>query len=134
MKALFSYVHWGRVLLTGILIAILVVILNTVLFLLAIHVWGQPDQSQVVLQVTFWITSIVGILLTVGCTVWVVRKIERKAPLHGLLVGLVASLILFLLSPGFQGSLYQAALLTFVLMIVGGWLGGVLGSREQKKT
>ena len=38
MKAHFSHVHWGRVLLTGILIVILVVILNIVLLWLASHV------------------------------------------------------------------------------------------------
>jgi len=40
MKAQFSYVHWGWVLLTGVLIVILVVILTTVLFVLASYVWG----------------------------------------------------------------------------------------------
>ncbi len=133
MKAQFSHVHWGRVLLTGVLVAILVAILTTVLFLLAIYVWG--DQAPIAFQVTFWGHSILALLLTVGGGVWVARKVEREAPLHGLLVGLVAALILFLFSV-FQVRFYLVPLETYVLilMVVAGWLGGVLGSRGREKS
>ena len=132
MKALFSDVHWGRVLLTGILLVILDVILNTVLLLLATHIWSQPDQAQIAIQVSSWSSYILVILLTVGGAVWVARKVEREAPLHGLLVGLVVALILLILSVGF-GSPLLMALLTFDLNLAAGWLGGVLGSRGRKK-
>ena len=132
MKALFSEVHWGRVLLTGILLVILDVILNTVLLLLATHIWSQPDQAQIAIQVSSWSSYILVILLTVGGAVWVARKVEREAPLHGLLVGLVVALILLILSVGF-GSPLLMALLTFDLNLAAGWLGGVLGSRGRKK-
>ncbi len=95
MKALFSYVNWGRVLLTGVLVVILVVILNTVLLLLTTRVWGQPDQAQLTIQISSWITYILLLLLTFGGAVWVARKVEREAPLHGLLLGLVVALILY---------------------------------------
>ena len=102
MKALFSDVHWGLVLLTGVLVVILIVILNTVLFLLATHVWwSQPNQAQIAIQVSSWSTYILLILLTFGGAVWVARKVEREADLHGFLVGLVVALTLFLLSLGF---------------------------------
>ena len=132
MKALFSDVHWGRVLLTGVLVVMLVVILNTVLLVLATHVWGQPDQAQIAIQVSSWSSYILVILLTVGGAAWVARKVEREAPLHGLLVGLVVALILLILSVGFGSSLLMA-LLTFDLNLAAGWLGGVLGSRGRKK-
>jgi len=132
MKALFSDVHWGRVLLTGVLLVILDVILNTVLLLLATHIWSQPDQAQIAIQVSSWSSYILVILLTVGGAVWVARKVEREAPLHGLLVGLVVALILLILSVGF-GSPLLMALLTFDLNLAAGWLGGVLGSRGRKK-
>jgi hypothetical protein len=144
MNAHFSHVHWGRILLTDVLIVILVIILNTVLFLLATNIWGPPSQSENVYQVTFWSTSILGILLTVGGAVWVARKVEREAPLHGFLVGLVAALILFIFNPAitnfFQGAfrgrldLLMMALGTFFLMVAAGWLGGVLGSRGREKS
>jgi len=132
MKALFSDVHWGRVLLTGVLLVILDVILNTVLLLLATHIWSQPDQAQIAIQVSSWSSYILVILLTVGGAAWVARKVEREAPLHGLLVGLVVALILLILSVGF-GSPLLMALLTFDLNLAAGWLGGVLGSRGRKK-
>jgi putative membrane protein (TIGR04086 family) len=132
MKALFSDVHWGRVLLTGVLLVILDVILNTVLLLLATHIWSQSDQAQIAIQVSSWSSYILVILLTVGGAVWVARKVEREAPLHGLLVGLVVALILLILSVGF-GSPLLMALLTFDLNLAAGWLGGVLGSRGRKK-
>ncbi len=133
MKALFSGVHWGRVLLTGVLVVILDVILNTVLLLLTTHIWGQPDQAQIAIQVSSWSTYILVILLTVGGAVWVARKVEGEGPLHGFLVGLVVALILLLLSVGF-GSPLLMALLTFDLNLAAGWLGGVLGSRGRKKS
>ena len=129
MKAHFSHVHWGRVLLTDVLVIILVAILNTVLLLLAIGVWGL---TEIAYQVTSWSTSILAILLTVGAAIWVGRKVEREAPLHGFLVGLVVALILLIISVGF-GSPLLMALLTFDLNLAAGWLGGVLGSRGRKK-
>ena len=132
MKALFSDVHWGRVLLTGVLLVILDVILNTVLLLLATHIWSQPDQAQIAIRVSSWSSYILVILLTVGGAAWVARKVEREAPLHGLLVGLVVALILLIISVGF-GSPLLMALLTFDLNLAAGWLGGVLGSRGRKK-
>src|SRR5947207_16005737 len=94
MKAQFSQMHWGRVLLTGVLVVILVVILNTVLLVLATHVWSQPDQALIAMQVSAWSTYILLLLLTFGGAVWVARTAEREPLLHGLLVGVVAGLIL----------------------------------------
>lgn len=133
MKAQLSQVHWGRVLLTGVLVVILVVILNTVLLVLATHVWSQPDQAQIAIQVASWSTYILLLLLTGSGAVWVAVKVEREAPLHGLLVGLVVGLILFLLSRGF-GSPVLVALVTLVLNAAVGLLGGVLGSRGRERS
>ena len=143
MKAHFWQVHWGRVLLTDVLLIILVVILNTVLLWLASSVWGPPFQTEMIYQVASWSTSILAILLTFGGAVWVARKVEREAPLHGFLVGLVAALILLIFSPDvtnfFQGAyrgkldLLVRALGTLFLMVAAGWLGGVLGSRGREK-
>ena len=128
MKDQFSQVHWGRVLLTGVLVVILVFILNTVLLVLATHVWGRPDQAQIAIQVSSWSTYILLLLLTFGGAVWVARTVERETLLHGLLVGLVVGFILLLLSLG-SGSPLLMALVTFVLNMASGFLGGILGSR-----
>jgi putative membrane protein (TIGR04086 family) len=131
MKAQFSHVHWGRILLTSILVVILVIIFNTVLVWPISLIWHQPDQRQIVYQVVSWSTNIVALLLTVGGALWVARKAERAAPLHGFLVGLVAALILLPLG---KATIDLVALVIFVLMIAAGWLGGVLGSRGREKS
>ena len=141
MKAHFSQVHWGRILLTDLLVIILVAILNTVLFWLAIGVWGFTEMAYLVGS---WSTSILVLLVIVGAGIWIARKVEREAPLHGLLVGLIAALIFFIFLPGvthfFNGAdrgrldLLVGALFTSVLTIGAGWLGGVLGSRRREKS
>jgi putative membrane protein (TIGR04086 family) len=141
MKAELSQVRWGRVLLTGVLVAIL----STVLLYLVIAVYaaslaiqarGQPDQAQIaqfVNQVAPWGGPILAILLTIGGAVWVARKVARGATLHGLLVGLVAAISLLIVGLAFR-RLDLVALLTFVLMVAAGWLGGFLGSRGREKS
>lgn len=130
MKAQFSQMQWGRVLLTGGLVVILVVILNTVLLVLATHVWSQPDQAQIAIQVSSWSIYILLLLLTFGGAVWIARIVEREPLLHGILVGLVVGLVLCILSMGF-GSPVERALVTLVLIMAAGSLGGVLGSRGR---
>ena len=130
MKAQISQIHWGRVLLTGVLVVILVIILNTVLLVLATHVWSQPDQAQIAIQVSSWSTYILLLLLTFGGAVWVARTVESEPLLHGLLTGLVVGLVLCILSMGF-GSPVLRALVTLVLNMAAGYLGGLLGSRGR---
>ena len=129
MKAHFSHVHWGRVLLTVVLVTILVAILNAVLFWLVGLVWHQPDQQQIVVQVVSWSTFVLQLLLTVGGGVWIARRVEREAPLHGVLVGLVIALFFFLFSLSFRTPAL-VELVSFILTVAAGWLGGVLGSRR----
>jgi putative membrane protein (TIGR04086 family) len=130
MKDLFLQLHWGRILLTGVLIVILVVILNTVLFVLATHVWSQPNQAQIAIQVSAWSTYILLLLLTFGGALWVARMVEREPLLHGLLIGLVVGFIICFLSLSF-GSPILRSLVTFVLNMAAGYLGGFLGSRGR---
>ncbi len=123
--------HWGLVLGTGILVAILVVILEIVLIRLISLVWGQPDQYLIDRQVTLLGTYAVEFLLTFWGGVWIARKVERNAPLHGFLVGLAAALILDLLC---SSSFDLVTVLFFVLTVAAGLLGGVWGSRRRKQS
>jgi len=72
MKVQFSRMNWGRVLLICVLVVILVIILNMVLPVLTNHVWSQPDQAQIAIQISVWSIYILLLLLTfggaVGCT------------------------------------------------------------------
>jgi putative membrane protein (TIGR04086 family) len=133
MKAQFSQMYWGRVLLTGILVVILVIILNTVLFVLASHVWSQPDQAQIAISVSAWSTYILLLLLTFGGAIWVARTVEREPLLHGLLMGVVVGLIICILSLGF-GSPILRSLITLVLNMAAGFIGGIVGSRGRQQS
>ncbi len=131
MKAELSRVHWGRILLTSILVVILVIIFNTVLVWPISLIWHQPNQRQIVYQVVSWSTFVLQLVLTVGGAVWVARKVGSGAPLHGFLVGLIVALIFFPLSLGFRNPAL-VMLVSFVLTVAAGWLGGVLGSRGRE--
>ena len=130
MKAAFSQIDWGRVLLTGVLLVVLFVILYIVLFVLTSHVWSQPDQVQTANSVSAWSTYILLLLLTFGGAIWVARTVESEPLVHGLLVGLVVGFIICLLSLG-SGSPILRSLLTLVLNMAAGYLGGFLGSRRR---
>ena len=130
IKAVFSEMQWGRILLPAVLVVILVVILNTVLLVLANHVWSQPDQAQIAIQVSSWSTYILLLLLTFAGAVWVAHTAETEPLLHGLFMGLVVGFILCFLSL-FFGSPILRSLLTFVLNMAAGYLGGLLGSRGR---
>lgn len=135
MKAHLKQVHWGQVLLTGVGVLILVVLLNSAVALLALRIWGQQDHGLIAVQVDLWSTTILDFLVITGGGIWIARKVKREAPLHGLLVGLLVALIFFLLDWGFSGSIGRLVPLVlgeFVLAIVAGWLGGVLGSRRLR--
>jgi putative membrane protein (TIGR04086 family) len=132
MKVQLSQVHWGRVASAVILTVFLTLTLNFIVDLLAFQIWSRPDQEQIVRQVLFWNPTILPILLTFAAALWVVHKIERKPRLHGLLVGLIVALILFFFSSGFQGEFVLVTLITLLLTIAVGWLGGVLGSGGGK--
>ena len=130
MKAAFSQMHWSRVLLAGLLIVMLIVILNVVLFVLASHIWSQPDQAQLAISVPAWSIYILLFLLTFGGAIWIARTEEREPLLHGLLGGLGVGIIICLLSLAF-GSPILRSLLTLVLNMAAGYLGGFFGSRGR---
>ena len=136
MNVHIAHVRWSQVLLTSVGVVILVVILNTVVAFLVFRVGGQLDHGLIAMKLDLSIATILDFLVIVGGGVTVARKVESEAPLHGLLVGLLVALIFFLLNWGFSGfigSLVLLALGEFVLAIVAGWLGGLLGSRGLRR-
>src|SRR5574340_202922 len=120
--------YWGRVLLIGTLIVILIFIFNIVLLVLANHIWSQPDQAQMAIGVSSWSTYILLLLLTFGSALWVARTVEKEPLLNGLLLGITVGVLICILSLGF-GSPILRSLVTFVLNMAAGYLGGFFGSR-----
>ena len=64
----------------------------------------------------------------------VAGKVERAAPLHGFLVGLVVALISLLLDLVFSREINLMGLVLYVLMVAAGLLGGVLGNRRREQS
>jgi hypothetical protein len=127
MKAQFSQMDWRRVLLLGSLIVILVFILNIVLNVLTIRIWSQPDQAQTAIQVSSWSIYVLLLLLTFGTAIWIARTVEKEPLLNGLLMGTVVGVLICILSLAF-GSPLLRSLVTLVLNMAAGYLGGLLGS------
>ena len=130
MRAQLLHLQWGRAFLTALLVVILVIIFSAVLDLVAIHIWSQPNQEPTFRTVVFWGTLVLQLLLTVVCGLWLAGNVERKAPLHGLLMGLFSALFFITFSISFKDTTLVVAI-SFVLTVAAGWLGGVLGSRGQ---
>jgi uncharacterized membrane protein len=130
MKDQLSQMDWRRVLLIGALIVILVFILNIVLNVLTNHIWSQPDQAQTAIQVSSWSIYALLLLLTFGTAIWIARTVEKEPLLNGLLMGTVVGVLICILSLGF-GSPLLRSLVTLVLNMAAGYLGGLLGSRGQ---
>src|SRR5260370_41429704 len=118
--------HWGWIFLTGLLVVIMVIILNIVLLWLAGNIWPQPNQELMLVRFLFLSTFVLQLLLTVGGGIWIAQNVEREAPLHGLLMGLVIALIFipFSLSLNYPA---LVELVSFVLTFAACWIGGVLG-------
>ena len=132
MKAQFTKVQWGRVVLASIVVVILTIFLNYVLFLFVLLIWGQAKQVIPAFFMNGVVTSsILIILLTFASALWVTRTVAREPRLHGFLIGLIVAFLLFLITLGFRGEFVFVAVITIILTIEAGWLGGVLGSRGR---
>jgi len=72
-----------------------------------------------------WIGPISLILFTVLGAMWIARRVETAIPLHGVILGALASLVNII----FDG-LSLNSLLTTILTIAAGWLGSQLSARK----
>ena len=107
--------HWGRVLVGGVLAELLVF---AVVFPV-LHFFGQ--------QAFLVAIPIASALLPFLLAVWVGHRVRSHVVLHGTLVGVVAALMYLVLNWGQpQPVLYQ---ISHALKVVGGLTGGVVISR-----
>ena len=132
MKAQLLHLQWGRAFLTALLVLILVIIFSAVLDWVAGHIWTQPDQQLMLEQFLYWSTFVLQLLLTVGGGLWLARNVKREPPLHGLLMGLFTAIIFLTFSISFKDTAL-VVLISFVLTVAAGWLGGFLGSLKRQK-
>ena len=100
-----SQVKWVRVLLTSLVVYLIsfltiFVIVTGYAFILAFQARGAPDQTMIQAfanQYAPWIGPISLILFTVLGARHVARRVENAVQLHGLILGLLTSLVNFVL-------------------------------------
>jgi hypothetical protein len=131
MKVQLTRVQWGRVLLASGLVIIATIFLNYVVFLFVLIIWGQTKHIPDIFLNGVGSSSVLIIVLTLVSALGVARTVQGQPRLHGLLVGLIAAFLLFLITSGFRGEFVFLALITTILTIEAGWFGGVLGSRRR---
>jgi len=130
MKAQLSQVQWGLVLKTAVVLYLLTLILGLGLSLLLQVFLNRSHLDQGAIQSFTVITALLVVVVTGYGALWVARKVDRAATLHGFLVGMVVALISFLLDLAFSGAIHSVGLVLYVLMVASGLLGGVLGRRR----
>ncbi len=129
--------QWKKILLGSILASVGNVILvggiiGAYAFNLAIQAQGEPDSDKIEAfanQFTVWGAPTLAIVLTFFISLWVIRKIETQATLHGLLIGLIAAVLSFLIGLGFTEPLDLITIAEFMLIIGAGWLGSLFSPR-----
>ena len=133
MTAQLSQIKWGRVLLTTAaeyILSFLMVFLIVTAYAtyLAFQARGAPDQVMITAfanQYAPWIGPISLILFTALGAMWMARRLEAAVPLHGVILGVLASLVNII----FDG-LSLNSLLTTILTVAAGWLGAQMSARK----
>ena len=133
MTAQFSQIKWGRVILTTIVVYVLsfitvFLIVTGYASYLAFQARGAPDQAMIQTfanQYAPWVGPISLILFTLVGAMWMARRVDAAVPLHGAILGGLASLVNIV----FDG-LSLNSLVTTILTIAAGWLGSQLSSRK----
>jgi putative membrane protein (TIGR04086 family) len=133
IKTQLSQVHWDLVFKTAVVIYIVTLILGLSLSVLLLKLMnGGPPNSQPAAQAAFLVTALLVIVVTGHGALWVARRVERAALLHGFLVGLVVALLSFVLDLIFSRQANLSGGILYLLMVAAGFLGGVLGSRGRE--
>ena len=133
MTAQHSQIKWGRVLLTTAaeyILSFLMVFLIVTAYAtyLAFQARGAPDQVMTTAfanQYAPWIGPISLILFTALGAMWMARRLEAAVPLHGVILGVLASLVNII----FDG-LSLNSLLTTILTVAAGWLVAQMSARK----
>ena len=133
MMDLLSKVIWWRILVATMVTYLASFILTVALIVVytLFTVWQGPSSETSI----DWLLGGIGTwstpVLTFFAAAWAARKAEHSAAiLHGLVVGLLVALVFGLV---FFWPFDLATLVLFVLMVVAGSLGGVIGARFPKR-
>lgn len=133
----FSQIKWGRVTWTTLIVCgasflIVFLIVTAYATSLAVQARGAPDQTMIqafASQYAPWVGPISLILFTFLGAMRMARFVRTAAQIHGLILGVLVSLVNIVL--GSVGSFSLTTLLTTVLLIGSGWLGGRLSTPKE---
>ena len=128
-----SQIKWGRVTVTALAVYILsfltiFIIITGYATYLGFQARGAPDPTLIASfanQYSPWIGPISLILFTLVGAMLMARRVENAAPLHGIILGLLTSLINLV----FDGLSLNALAIT-ILTIAAGWLGSRLTAKK----
>jgi hypothetical protein len=135
MNSQLSQIRWWRVTWTaltvyGVSFLLVFLIVTAYASYLAFQVRGAPDQTMIQAfanQYAPWLAAISLILFTLLGTMWLARFVRTDIQFHGLVLGVLVSFVNLV----FEGmdAFSLTSLITTVLIIGAGWLGGRLSAR-----
>lgn len=139
MKLDFSNINWRRVILAGLASPVLgFVFLVLALTLYAVGVafrTGRFDQtiiSKFLTQIGPSATPIILMITTIWAAMHVSRGVKSEQILHGSLVGVIASAPALAIGIILAGTFDLTVLGLAVLTLAAGYIGGQMGSQEQR--
>ena len=111
-------IQWGRILLAAFL-------MELVLFAIAIPLFLSGAQ-----RILLYVIPPASLIATFAITVWIGRKVTSKLVLHGVLIGVLGTLMYVGLTLG-QPEPWQYVV-AHALKVVGGAAGGVFLARQSR--
>jgi hypothetical protein len=106
-------------------------------FVLAFRARGVPDQAAINHFAAMfspasmpWLERV----LTPVLAFWVVRRNEQARAVDGLAVGLLAGLLGLGVTLAFGGSLAAPSIVSFLILVGLGWLGGLVGKKMSSRS
>ena|SRR5687767_11439696 len=130
-----SQIRWWRVTWTALTVygasfILVFLIVTAYASYLAFQVRGAPDQTmiqQFANQYAPWLGAITIVLFTLWGARWLASFVRADVQLHGLVLGVIVALVNLIFEG--VGAFSLTALLTAVLVIGAGWLGGRWAAR-----
>jgi hypothetical protein len=130
-----SQIRWWRVTWTALAVygasfILVFLIVTAYASYLAFQVRGAPDQTmiqQFANQYAPWLGAITIVLFTLWGARWLASFVRADVQLHGLVLGVIVALVNLIFEG--VGAFSLTSLLTAVLVIGAGWLGGRWAAR-----
>jgi hypothetical protein len=130
-----SQIRWWRVTWTALAVygasfILVFLIVTAYASYLAFQVRGAPDQTmiqQFANQYAPWFGAITIVLFTLWGARWLASFVRADVQLHGLVLGVIVALVNLIFEG--VGAFSLTSLLTAVLVIGAGWLGGRWAAR-----